>query len=425
MRTRIIILLLICLTASYAHAQGNHVFSGGEFTNYNIVDIATGGGQTWSTDRTALPGYFSVVNTASFTGCTDAANINGYVKKYGNTGFIFPVGNGNDIRTLEISVPAAASDAYATAWIAGDPGGDADPTTPNAGPHSIFSVASPIVIISPVGQWDWQAGNAGNLGVGTTGTGAGLTITVSIPDMTGFAAAPDLRLAGWNGTQWIDLSGAATASGNTENSTLKGVMQAGITAIAIGSLSRALPLQLINFYSTAVNCDALISWVTANEINTGKFILEQSIDNVTYVPVATIKARSNGTGSSYSTTVMQPSGTAYYRLKMIDIGGAYSYSTIVVCHTNCTANGYMRVYPNPVIETSFINLSFGTAYKGKAILWITNALGQRMTDMPIQVNSFTNLVPVNVSRFANGTYFISLATEKGERIGTVQKFIKQ
>ena len=261
MITRIIFILSICLSASNIFAQGNHVFSGGEITNFNIVDIATGGGQTWSTDRASLPGYFSMVNTANFTGCTDAANINGYVKKYGNTDFIFPVGSGNDIRTLEISSPVAASDAYATAWIAGDPSGNTDPTAPNAGPHSIFSVASPIVFVSSIGQWDWQVGNAGKLGAGTTGTGEGLVITVSIPDMSNFAVAPNLRLVGWNGTQWIDLSGAALANGNKENSTLKGTMQAGITAVAIGSVSKTLPLQLINFYTTTANCDALISWL--------------------------------------------------------------------------------------------------------------------------------------------------------------------
>jgi hypothetical protein len=169
----------------------------------------------------------------------------------------------------------------------------------------------------------------------------------------------------------------------------------------------------------------LISWTTANEINTDKFLLEQSIDNVTWVPVATFKAKSNGTAASYSTTVIQPTGNAYYRLKIIDKGGAYIYSYIVVCHTNCAANEYMGVYPNPVIATSNVNVSFGTAYRGKAILWVTNALGQHMNSFPIQINSFSNVIPVNVLRFAGGTYFISLITEKGERIGTVQKFIKQ
>lgn len=425
MKTWFISLLCIFLSALHAHAQGNHIFSGGEFINFNIIDIATGFGNTWTTDRTSIPGYFSLSITASYTGCTDAANINGYVKKYGNTGYIFPVGNGTDIRTLEISAPAAISEAYATAWIPGDPTLNNDPTGPNAGPHPAIAVASPIVNVSQAGQWDWQTGHGGNLGTGTTGTGIGLKITVSIPDMTAFATTANLRLVGWNGTQWIDLSGTATATGNTENSTLSGVMQADITAIAIGSVTRALPLQLVKFYCTAVNCEALIKWTTANEINTDKFILEQSTDNVNYAPVATIRATSDPRGSSYNSTVAQPPGIAYYRLKMIDIGGLYTYSQIIICRTNCTPNEYMRVYPNPVIDVTDIKLSFGTAFRGRAILWITNAVGQKMVGRPVMVNAFTNLVPVNISGLSAGTYFISLMSEKGDRIGTVQKFIKQ
>jgi hypothetical protein len=425
MRNPVFTILSIILPALTMHAQGTHVFSGGEFTNYAIVDIATAGGQTWSTDRAALPGYFSVINTASFTGCSDAANINGYIKKYGNNNFIFPVGNGSDLRTLEISSPATPSDAYATAWIAGDPGSNLDPTAPNAGPHTIFSVASPVVAVSPAGQWDWQVGDAGNLGITTTGTGAGLTVTVSIPDMTAFAATPNLRLVGWDGTQWIDLSGGPAATGNTENSTLSGTMKAGITAVAVGSVTWVLPLKLESFYTNASNCDAMIWWTTSNEVNTDKFIVEQSIDNISYQPVTTVKAKSNSTTSSYHVLVTQPAAIAYYRLKMIDYGGAYTYSKISVCRTTCSAAAYMMVYPNPVIETGVINLSFGTAYKGKAILSVTTALGQPIIHTEIQVHTFTNLVPVNVSRFAAGTYFMSLLTDEGVRIGTVQKFIKQ
>jgi hypothetical protein len=109
-------------------------------------------------------------------------------------------------------------------------------------------VVFPIAAVSTVGQWDWQVGNGNNLGAGTTGTGAGLIIKVSIPDLTQFSPAAGLRLVGWNGNNWIDLSKAATATGNTENSTLTGTMIPNITAIAIGRIVAALPRQIRKFY---------------------------------------------------------------------------------------------------------------------------------------------------------------------------------
>lgn len=423
MKTHLAILALL-LAAAKGYAQGNHVFSGGELVNQNVLNIPAGT-QIWSTDRTSLPGYYSAVNGANFTGCTDAAHINGYIKKYGNTPFIFPVGSGQALRTLSISSPSLITDAYATAWIAGDPGTTTDPTAPHTGFHAATAVKSPIVAVSTAGQWDWQTGEAGNLGTGTSGTGEGLTITVSIPDMTAIASANSLRLVGWDGTQWIDLSGAPTASGNTENSTLSGTMVPGITAIAIGIASSALPLHLEYFAAAANSCNAALTWRTSNEINCKQFIIEQSIDQVNFSPVATVPARNTTTVNNYSLEVAQPSGVAFYRLKMMNIDGVYTYSQIVKCRTSCAISGYMIIYPNPVVATGTVYLSFSTPYKGKATLIITNMLGQRFSAVPVQVSAGVNLVPTDVSRFASGTYLMNLLTEGGERIGSVQKFIKQ
>jgi len=61
-------------------------------------------------------------------------------------------------------------------------------------------------------------------------------VKVSIPDLSAFGSSASLRIVGWDGTGWIDLSGASTASGNTENSILQGVIPANsaISAVGIG-----------------------------------------------------------------------------------------------------------------------------------------------------------------------------------------------
>ncbi|AEI51421.1 DUF6923 family protein [Runella slithyformis] len=216
-------------TRPEVYAQtGNYVFSGAEAVNYGVVDLATPGGQTWATDRAATPGYFSAYGTASYTGAGDAANINGYVKHYAtaaNQSFTFPVGSGTDYRALSVSGTRTASSVIGVAWIAGNPSTTVDPTAPNAGTHAITALGSGITAVSPAGMWDWQD---------VSNNAAGLTVTVSIPAMTGFAAsASELRLVGWDGTKWISL-GTSGATGLAENSTLSGTMQSGITALAIG-----------------------------------------------------------------------------------------------------------------------------------------------------------------------------------------------
>jgi len=222
---------------SHAYTQANRVFAGGEAISFGTVDISLKSKTNWSTQRSNHPGYFSLMNKANYIGYSDNANIDGYIKKYGNTAFVFPVGTGKDLRTLEMSNPAEITDAYATSWIEGDPGDSFDPTAPYAGKHTAEAVTGPIAAVSKAGQWDWQVGDEGNLGTCTTGSGDSLLITVSIPDMTAFANKFELRLVGWNGSSWIDLSGKPTATGNKENSQLSGIMIPGISAIAIGKIA--------------------------------------------------------------------------------------------------------------------------------------------------------------------------------------------
>jgi hypothetical protein len=217
--------------------QANHVFSGGELLNYGTIDISSFTKITWSSDRSRIPGYFSVIDNGKFIGYSDDANINGYIKKYGSTSFLFPVGNGKDLRTLEISAPKINTDVYAVAWIEGDPSHTNDQTFPHAGEHPVNAVRNPIKAVSKVGQWDWQVGSLGMIDTNGTGDGSDLMITVSIPDMRDFGETNALRLVGWNGTSWIDLSGRATANGNIEDSQLSGKMIAGISAIGIGRIN--------------------------------------------------------------------------------------------------------------------------------------------------------------------------------------------
>lgn len=418
--------LITLLSIFYGNAQGNRVLSGGELVNYGIVDITVVNGLKWSTERSATPGYFSAIDTAAYTGCSDEIHIDGYVKKYGNRSFIFPIGSDNQLRTLEISAPLLSTDAYATAWIPGDPSADLDPTGPFAGPHPVTSHSASISSVSTVGQWDWLVGDAANLGDGTTGTGEGLIIRVSIPDMSQFADAASLRLAGWDGTKWIDLSGRPTANGNTENNILEGIMTSHISAIGIGKTYSTLPLTLESFTAVATNCKVILKWKTTSEYNTDKFIIEQSIGTTGFQVISSVPATGSLNGSNYSITATQPVGFSSYRLKMTDKDGRFTYSSIVQIQNTCENNDYLQIFPNPVTSgNQDINVRFKTSFRGKAQVMIFNSLSQQVAVKKIEVTVGENLVTANVLNLINGSYIIRVAGADGTLIGNAQKFIKQ
>lgn len=216
----------LLFSANAVAQSGNYVPAGGEAVNFGTIDLSTG--TNWATARTAAPGFFAANGTASYTNGSATNHVNGYVKHYvraANQGFAFPVGSGTALRTLTTSGTIANGSVYATAWIAGDPTSTADPTDASPGTHAVTSVGTGITAVSNVGQWDWLV---------SSGSAAGVTVTVNIPDVTAFGPATDLRLVGWNGTQWVNLSGNTGASGNTAGSTLAGTLISGITALGIG-----------------------------------------------------------------------------------------------------------------------------------------------------------------------------------------------
>lgn len=222
-------IVFISLNNMSLFAQSGNLVSSGEKVIFSDVSLNTS--TIWQTVRSATPSYFSVVGNTAFIDPSDAHNINGYVKHYANAAnqsFNFTVGTGADFRNLSISGSIPSNSVLGVAWIAGNPSITVDPTSPSSGTHDVSSKQAFLSDISTVGQWDWQD---------ISGNNTGVTVTVSIPDLTAYAPASLLRLAGWDGTQWVDLSGTSTASGNTENSTLSGTTVSNITAIGISSFN--------------------------------------------------------------------------------------------------------------------------------------------------------------------------------------------
>ncbi len=93
------------------------------FKTYNLItansagitlnnDLSVSGTHTFSAGlihSSAIPNYLIYEAGASYTGDGDTRHMTGWVKKKGNTGFIFPFGNGTHERTAAIAVLSASS----------------------------------------------------------------------------------------------------------------------------------------------------------------------------------------------------------------------------------------------------------------------------------------------------------------------------
>ncbi|MFA6058858.1 MAG: T9SS type A sorting domain-containing protein [Taibaiella sp.] len=367
----------------------------GIFIN-NQLDFANGITTTVRSNTNTGAVKFNQTGTYTNTALDDAQHVNGYVLKTGSQAFTFPVGSGTDLRTLAMSAPATV-ETYSVAWIAGNPDVTGDPSNANA-MHSRAAVTSPISSVSLAGQWDWIPV--------LSSTGVGLTITASIPDVSSTGVLPaDLRLVGWNGTSWVDLSGGPNATGNTEGSTLSGTMIAGIQAIGIGSTSVVLPVTFSSFTVQKQGCTAVLNWSTDMEHNNRYFAVERGFDGKNFTTIAQVTAAGNSTEKKfYSYTDSKPAaGLNQYRIAQVDIDGKRTTTGVQALYFNCATQS-IKVYPNPATRTVNIEAPEGSKIS------VYNIIGQRIE---VPATSSGHLSVLDVSALAAGNYTIHILDASG------------
>ena len=166
---------------------------------------------------------------------------------------------------------------------------------------------------------------------------------------------PKIEYATGHNPEWVaigDLDGDGSADIATANSSFYISPTAFTVSIFRNRVIDALPLNLLYFTGKPVAGQTLLQWQTSQEVNTDHFDVERSIDGSGFTAIGVIPAIVNG-ANIYSYTDVQPKeGTNYYRLKMVDKDGSYTYSNVVsVVFT--AGNGGLTVYPNPVTNNSF------------------------------------------------------------------------
>jgi hypothetical protein len=183
----------------------------------------------------------------------------------------------------------------------------------------------------------------------------------------------------------------------------------GFSGFFIITQQTALPLRLISFIGTQESSTNHLKWQTADEVNTQSFELESSKDGRKFQKVTTIDAVSTGDNSYDYTDHTNYKGITYYRLKMIDIGGSFTYSRIVALSRE--GKGSINLFPNPVAD--WLNLSLDSnLINSEANLYDVHGRPLRT----IKIASTEELV--NTKTLPTGVYIIKF------KDGSVGTFVK-
>ena len=169
-----------------------------------------------------------------------------------------------------------------------------------------------------------------------------------------------------------------------------------------------LPLNLVTFKGSLQNGTTLLEWQTANEINTSNFTVERSTDGRNFQQIGTVAATGNaGVTNKYSYTdydvTRQSFSVVYYRLKVVDIDGSYTYSDIVTI-TLPFITSRVALFPNPAAHE--VNVTITTAIDGKVKWQLIDNAGRIVIHNSIAAKKGNNNIVINLNRLSTGTYFL-------------------
>ena len=186
------------------------------------------------------------------------------------------------------------------------------------------------------------------------------------------------------------------------------------------TIGSALPLTLVSFTGTLINFQQTkLKWITAGEYNTQQFDVEWSTDGLYFTNVVTIPAAGYSSQTLEYNYIhnMPVEGNNYYRLKMADIGGRFSYSQVIKINIAYT-KGKMLVYPNPVKDMIYLTMQ---SLKNETSLFkIYNAEGKYVGARSFILTKGLNHLNWNIQNLPKGSYSISAANNDFETIKVIK-----
>ncbi|MES2778644.1 MAG: T9SS type A sorting domain-containing protein [Bacteroidota bacterium] len=236
--------------------------------------------------------------------------------------------------------------------------------------------------------------------------------------------AANMRIVRYVGptTQWSPLY--ATAVDN-----LAGTMTApAVTAFGVfagtNAANKPLPVEVLSFNATAMKDDVMLNWITASESNSEGFGIERSTDGKTFERIDFVKSEGNSNRTlDYTYTdnnAFNSSNVLYYRLRLQDNDGKYSYSDVVSVSRDNKAVDALSLFPNPFVDQ--FTLKLVAAEDASATITVVDIAGKVVMELNKSLVKGNNQLSIDAKALNAGIYFMQLNVN-GEK--EVMKIIKQ
>lgn len=380
--------LVLTNSAGYTLNQSLQVAGTATFTN-GIVTATTA----------ATPMIFGA--NATLSGVSNTSHVNGYVRYLGTSLFSYPVGDAGNYRRIDLtpSANAAGIDCRYFKTDAGSAsftGGGTNPT--------------PLVAYNKSEYWDL-----------TPVSTATSTVTIYYDQVISpgsINSTSDLKVAHLSGGNWLDEGGTASGTTSAGNITSNAVSTWSPFTLGSSNLASPLPVVLTGFSGLLVNNAVQLSWEVADEVNLRAYGVQKSCNGSDYTTLGEVTATNS---RFYQYTDATPScQQAYYRLRMEDIDGKYTYSQVVL--VNSAGSNGIHIMPNPVENQLLIR--FGTGTGGSYAIDILDMDGRKVFNSERTVSDGETISLARPSQIQTGSYILSLRNLEKGTLSSFKLFIK-
>ena len=204
--------------------------------------------------------------------------------------------------------------------------------------------------------------------------------------------------------EWVIKPGTDLLQARTYTFEIRGANVAAPTGPAATLISAGtLPLKLLSFTAQLAEKGVVLQWNTAAEEQVSHFQIEKSTDGSRFQLIGKLTAAGNGNRTYQFTDNSTIASNTYYRLKMVDNNGSFTYSPVSRVYTGQSNNSIM-VYPNPAKDRLNISL---TADAGPVQVTLHDVGGRTIKTFTVQSDGSTIHKVADISSLQPGIYFIS------------------
>jgi hypothetical protein len=245
-----------------------------------------------------------------------------------------------------------------------------------------------------------------NLRLAAQSTGAQLQIRNS--DSVVLATVTVPRTGAWQ--TWQTVSVDIPLKSGIQNIRIKSISNNGFNInwidFTLKSVQSPLPVNFVYFNAVCNSGGVKLQWKTGSEQNSSRFSIQRSVDGVSFSEVGSMAAAGQSSEErSYVYLDRNSPASSLYRIVEYDYNGRSTISSIV--RSNCSSRGAsVSLYPNPSSGNSALNITLQQS--SRVSINVLDSHGALVLQKSMLLPAGSNSVPVDMSRYADGVYTITV-----------------